>query len=116
MDRLSVQIYDRDRDVEVEKVTDRRVALRPPPPPPAPPKRSEMWTEITKDLVVREAIVELGYEYEETEYFYYVMQYLRYVSSSLSHPHDFFSSPPLPSFPGPFWTLKRSDWDTLTRY
>ncbi|KAJ3563557.1 hypothetical protein NPX13_g8152 [Xylaria arbuscula] len=37
-----------------------------------------MWTEITKDLVTREAIERLGYEYEETEWFFYIMQYLRY--------------------------------------
>lgn len=50
---------------------------------PAPKeKRSEMWTEITKDLVTRQAIDELGYEYEETEFFYYILTYLRYVSSS----------------------------------
>jgi len=82
-ERVSVQIYDGDREVDVEKVTDRRITLRPSLPPPLPPaapaKRSEMWTEITKDLVVREAIEECGYEYEETEWFYYVMQYLRYV-------------------------------------
>ena len=38
-----------------------------------------MWTEITKDLVVKEAIEEVGYEFEETEFFFYVMEYLRYV-------------------------------------
>ncbi|KAI9676084.1 MAG: hypothetical protein M1817_000827 [Caeruleum heppii] len=38
----------------------------------------EMWTEITKDLVVREALEELGYDFEETEYFFYVIEYLRY--------------------------------------
>jgi hypothetical protein len=38
-----------------------------------------MWTEITKDLVLREAIEELGYRYEETKWFYYIMDYLRYV-------------------------------------
>lgn len=84
-DRLSVQIYDkereRERDVEVEKVTDRRITLRPSLPPPAPaPKPRDMWTEVTKDLVVREAIEEVGYDYEETELFFYIMQYLRYVS------------------------------------
>ncbi|KKA18680.1 hypothetical protein T310_7377 [Rasamsonia emersonii CBS 393.64] len=41
-------------------------------------KRERLWTEITKDLVVREAIERLGYEYDETEYFYYVFDYLRY--------------------------------------
>jgi hypothetical protein len=78
--RLSVAIYDKDsreREVEVEKVSDRRVSIRKPSPTP---QRSEMWTEITKDLVVREAIEDMGYEYEETEYFYYIMTYLKYVS------------------------------------
>lgn len=85
---LSVQIYDkeRERDVEVEKVTDRRITLRPTIPPPAAPpvaKPRDMWTEVTKDLVVREAIEECGYDYEETELFFYVMQYLKYVGRLL---------------------------------
>ena len=42
-------------------------------------KKERMWTEITKDLVSEEAIKEVGYEYEGTEQFYYVMEYLRYV-------------------------------------
>jgi hypothetical protein len=42
-----------------------------------------LWTEITKDLVVKEAIVEMGYEYEETDDFYYIIAYLRYVSHDL---------------------------------
>ena len=41
-----------------------------------------MWTEITKDLVSEEAIKEAKYEYEDTEEFYYVMEYLRYVCFS----------------------------------
>lgn len=41
------------------------------------------WTEITKDLVVREAIEEMGYEFDETEDFFYVIQYLKYVSPLL---------------------------------
>ena len=44
-------------------------------------KKDRMWTEITKDLVSEEAIKEVGYEFEETEEFYYVMEYLRYVST-----------------------------------
>ena len=43
-------------------------------------KTEGMWTEITKDLVSEEAMKEMGYEYEATEFFYYVMSYLRYVS------------------------------------
>ncbi|KAK1750226.1 hypothetical protein QBC47DRAFT_122285 [Echria macrotheca] len=62
--RLSVQIIDKsDKEVDGRRPSN---------------QRSEMWTEITKDLVIREAIEELGYEYEETEYFFYVMTYLRY--------------------------------------
>ncbi|KAK1779950.1 hypothetical protein QBC45DRAFT_349780 [Copromyces sp. CBS 386.78] len=76
--RLSIQIYnDRggdDRERVTEKVTDRRISIH----GSQNPRRSEMWTEITKDLVTREAIEELGYDYEETEYFFYIMQYLRY--------------------------------------
>ena len=45
-----------------------------------------MWTEITKDLVSEEAIKEVGYEFEDTEEFYYVMEYLRYVSTYLLLP------------------------------
>ncbi|KAK5019370.1 hypothetical protein LTR16_000635 [Cryomyces antarcticus] len=41
-------------------------------------RSDDMWTEITKDLVVREAIEQLGYSCEETEYFFYVIEYLRY--------------------------------------
>jgi hypothetical protein len=44
----------------------------------------DLWTEITKDLVVREALDELGYEFEETEYFFYVIEYLRYVRLNIS--------------------------------
>lgn len=37
-----------------------------------------LWTEITKDLVVKEAITEAGYEFTETDDFYYVIAYLGY--------------------------------------
>ena len=46
-------------------------------------KKDRMWTEITKDLVSLEAIKERGYEFEETEKYYYVMEYLRYVCLQL---------------------------------
>ncbi|KAJ6155552.1 hypothetical protein N7470_006118 [Penicillium chermesinum] len=36
----------------------------------------ERWTEITKDLVVREAIERLGYEFEETRRSYYIFSFL----------------------------------------
>ncbi|KAL8767816.1 MAG: hypothetical protein Q9209_005810 [Squamulea sp. 1 TL-2023] len=41
-------------------------------------KKEKMWTEITKDLVTEDAIRHMGYDYEETEYFYYIMSYLKY--------------------------------------
>ncbi|EFR00973.1 glutamic acid rich protein [Nannizzia gypsea CBS 118893] len=41
-------------------------------------RREELWTEITKDLVVKEAIEEAGYDYEETADFFYVFSCLEY--------------------------------------
>jgi hypothetical protein len=41
--------------------------------------RDRLWTEITKDLVSKEALEKAGYEYEETELFYYVFSYMNYV-------------------------------------
>jgi hypothetical protein len=38
---------------------------------------TELWTEVTKDLVTREAIEELGYPYEETDSFFYIFEYLQ---------------------------------------
>ena len=38
------------------------------------------WTEISKDLVSADAIKGAGWEYKETEDYYYVMEYLEYVS------------------------------------
>jgi len=46
--------------------------------PNSKPKTKDMWTEITKDLVIKEAIEQMGYDYEETDFFFYVMEYLRY--------------------------------------
>ncbi|KAF2803343.1 uncharacterized protein BDZ99DRAFT_171099 [Mytilinidion resinicola] len=47
-------------------------------PEKSKPKTKDMWTEITKDLVIKEAIESMGFDYEETEFFFYVMEYLRY--------------------------------------
>lgn len=44
--------------------------------------KNEMWTEVTKDLVIKEAVDEMGYEYEETDSFFYVIEYLKYVGTS----------------------------------
>ena len=46
-------------------------------------RKKDMWTEITKDLVIREAIDSMGYSCEETDDFFYVMEYLRYVRCAL---------------------------------
>lgn len=75
-ERDSLAVYDREREYEREEVTDRRIVL------PPRNKYGDMWTEITKDLIIREAIEELGYDYEETEFFFYVFQYLKYVRST----------------------------------
>ena len=49
-------------------------------PGPVKGRPKDMWTEITKDLVLKEAIDSMGYDCEETDDFFYVMEYLRYVS------------------------------------
>lgn len=95
----SVTVYDREREIDVDVDIERRRSSKTPalpaPPPAAPPER-EMWTEITKDLVCREALQEMGYAYEETKWFFYVMDYLKYVSILSPTP----SSPfPLSSYP-----------------
>ncbi|KAF4595169.1 conserved glutamic acid rich protein [Ophiocordyceps camponoti-floridani] len=73
-DRASA--YDREREIDVD--IDRRVTRTPLPPPQPPAPAKELWTEITKDLIVREAIEQQGYEYEETKCFFYIMDYLRF--------------------------------------
>lgn len=71
---------------------------------PARRKKDRMWTEITKDLVIKEAVEEAGYEYEENEGFFYVMEYLRYVSV----PH-LYSSP----FCTDCWMCRRTSSNSL---
>lgn len=71
--------YEREYERIEERENDRRVG-----PPRKQKVTQDLWTEITKDLVTREAIEELGYDFEETEYFFYIIQYLRYVSTSKS--------------------------------
>ncbi|KAL2758546.1 hypothetical protein ACRALDRAFT_1068839 [Sodiomyces alcalophilus JCM 7366] len=63
--------YDRELEIEIS-----RDSRRSRPVPKS--KQNDMWTEITKDLVVVDAIIECGYDYEETEHFFYVMKYLKY--------------------------------------
>ncbi|KAK4158749.1 hypothetical protein QBC43DRAFT_294727 [Cladorrhinum sp. PSN259] len=40
---------------------------------------STMFTEITKDLITEEAIRQMVYVYETTEYFFYLLEYLSYL-------------------------------------
>lgn len=56
-------------------------------------RRDRLWTEITKNLVLKEAIERAGYEFEETEYFYYIFAFLEHVSLGLSV--SFPSAPPV---------------------
>ncbi|GAO16071.1 hypothetical protein UVI_02054140 [Ustilaginoidea virens] len=72
----SVAFYDHDREIDVDVDIERKMSRTPAPPSHPPPR--EMWTEITKDLVCREAIEQMGYAYEETRWFFYIMDYLKY--------------------------------------
>jgi hypothetical protein len=63
-----------------DRLSERDQLPEPPVAVPSKPTPSKMWTEITKDLVMRDAIDAFGYSYEETEFFFYIMEYLRYVS------------------------------------
>ena len=75
----------RETDVRITETTRR---IEETPPTPSRDRRRERdrkWTEVSKDLVIKEAIEERGYEYEETDEYFYVMEYLRYVSCN-PHP------------------------------
>lgn len=52
-------------------------------------KKERLWTEITKDLVVKEAIERMGFEYEETVTSYFIFSYLQYVRAP---PIDYIST------------------------
>lgn len=64
--------YHRERDYEPAPSIGNRFGARRDP-------RDRLWTEITKDLVVKEAIKEMGYEFEETEENYYIFKYMEYA-------------------------------------
>ena len=49
-------------------------------------KKDRLWTEVTKDLVSEQAIKERGYEFEEAETSWFVMEHLRYVRNPASRP------------------------------
>lgn len=73
--------WDRERELAVHVDIDRGHSHPAPPPPPPPTK--EMWTEVSKDLVSREAIETMGYSYEETTTAFYIMDYLHSVSAPM---------------------------------
>ncbi|EQB48095.1 hypothetical protein CGLO_12703 [Colletotrichum gloeosporioides Cg-14] len=43
-----------------------------------PTNKGKWWTELTRSLVVRDAIEELGYEFEESQYHFYIAKHLEY--------------------------------------
>ena len=45
-------------------------------------KKRDMWTEVSKELVMKEAIERAGYQFEEKANHYYIMKYLEYVSTA----------------------------------
>ncbi|KAK2748927.1 hypothetical protein FQN57_007210 [Myotisia sp. PD_48] len=69
-DRLHKREHDRDFEKGRGSVGRRFVGVK--------DRKDELWTEITKDLVVPEAIETLGYAYEETPNFFYIFDYLHY--------------------------------------
>lgn len=71
----------KERDWEIERTRRRSLSPARSSSMFGKPKTKDMWTEVTKDLVIKEAIESMGFEYEETEAFFYVMEYLRYVSN-----------------------------------
>lgn len=48
------------------------------------PAKREMWTEVTKDLVIKEAIEKAGYAFEDKGTFFQIMECLKYVSSTVT--------------------------------
>lgn len=44
------------------------------------PRGGSRWTEISKELVSADAIKDIGWKYRESKDYYYVMEYLEYVS------------------------------------
>ncbi|KAA8647094.1 uncharacterized protein ATNIH1004_005777 [Aspergillus tanneri] len=64
------RLSDGDADYDRGKIGRRYVGVK--------DRRERLWTEITKDLVVKEAIERMGFECEETVSSYYIFSYLQY--------------------------------------
>ncbi|TVY47862.1 hypothetical protein LOCC1_G001976 [Lachnellula occidentalis] len=72
LDRAASDI---DQDTEaIEESSDQRISI----PRPLKGRNGDKWTEITKDIVSREAIEEMGYDFEETASNFYITQTLGY--------------------------------------
>ncbi|KAM3532940.1 hypothetical protein MY4038_003755 [Beauveria bassiana] len=72
--RLSVAVVDRDTEIDIEqRRTRRRHRSRSRPKAVAP---RDTWTEVSRSLVSREAIERLGYPYEESKHYFYIMMFL----------------------------------------
>ncbi|KAM3501340.1 hypothetical protein MY10362_005629 [Beauveria mimosiformis] len=71
--RLSVAVVDRDTEIDIEQRRTRRHRSRSRPKAVAP---RDTWTEVSRSLVSREAIERLGYPYEESKHYFYIMMYL----------------------------------------
>ena len=63
------------REVEIEQRSRRAT--------PENRQKRQRWTEISKELVVRDAIERCGYEFEEVTQFYYIFSHLEPVSISV---------------------------------
>ncbi|KAM3503476.1 hypothetical protein MY11210_008704 [Beauveria gryllotalpidicola] len=71
--RLSVAVVDRDTEIDIEQRRTRRHRSRSRPKVVAP---RDTWTEVSRSLVSREAIERLGYPYEESKHYFYIMMFL----------------------------------------
>ncbi|OAA54177.1 hypothetical protein ISF_08404 [Cordyceps fumosorosea ARSEF 2679] len=70
--RLSVAVVDRDTEIDIEQRRRRRRS-RSRPGVVAP---RDTWTEVSRSLVSREAMDRLGYPYQESKHYYYIMMFL----------------------------------------
>ncbi|KAJ6786281.1 hypothetical protein PWT90_00821 [Aphanocladium album] len=69
--RLSVAVVDRDTEIDIERRRRHRSRSRPKVVAPR-----DTWTEVSRTLVSREAIERLGYPFEESKHYFYIMMFL----------------------------------------
>ncbi len=78
--RLSVAVVDRDTEIDIERRRRHRSRSRPKVVAPR-----DTWTEVSRSLVSREALERLGYPFEESKHYYYIMMFLPSVRRLLLH-------------------------------